>query len=163
MTTMTNDSYTIEALEAATGVHGRTLRSWIRRNLLPKPNGKGTASRYDARHLVRARVIKRLRGQRQSLNAIRAQIKALSEPELLALLPREPRAVSADGVPVPPPAPTYPSVMWEVVTLMDGMMLLVNSQGGPALRRIADEIYRYYGGTAERVGGLGPAGAPPCS
>jgi DNA-binding transcriptional MerR regulator len=143
---MTNDSYTIQTLEAATGIQRRTLRSWIRENLLPKPLGKGRRALYDVRHLVRARVVKQLRDQGKSLRAIRAQIKMLSEAELMTLLPREPRAVTAEGVPMPPPATTYPSVMWEVVPLMDGMMLMVDSRGRAGLRRIVEEIYRYYGG-----------------
>jgi hypothetical protein len=53
--------------------------------------------------------------------------------------------VIADGVPAPPPAPMYPSVAWQVVTLMDGLVLMVNPNKGALLERIADEIYRLYG------------------
>jgi hypothetical protein len=35
--------------------------------------------------------------------------------------------------------------LWEVVHLMDGLVLMVNPTK-PVVRRIADEIYRYYGG-----------------
>jgi hypothetical protein len=35
--------------------------------------------------------------------------------------------------------------MWEVVELMDGLLLMVNPSKGAVLRRIADDIYRHYG------------------
>ena len=43
----------------------------------------------------------------------------------------------------PPPAPSYPS--WELVTLVDGLVLMVNTTKGPLVRRIADDIHRHYG------------------
>jgi hypothetical protein len=71
----------------------------------------------------------------------------MSESELVALAQGEARArgASVDGVPAPPPAPSYPSTPWEVVELSAGLVLMVNSTKGPLVRRIADEIYRYYG------------------
>lgn len=44
----------------------------------------------------------------------------------------------------PPAAPSYPAVMWEVVALMDGLVLMVNSNKAPGGRRVADDIYRHY-------------------
>jgi hypothetical protein len=35
--------------------------------------------------------------------------------------------------------------MWEVVQLMDGMVLMLNPSRGPVLRRIAADILRHYG------------------
>jgi hypothetical protein len=93
----------------------------------------------------RARLIQHLRAARLSLEAIRRRIAPLSDEQVRALLPPEPRAVAPDGVPPPPPAPTYPSVPWQVVTLMDGLVLLVNPNRGAVLQRIAAEIYHHYG------------------
>jgi hypothetical protein len=53
--------------------------------------------------------------------------------------------MTAEGLPAPPPEPTYPRASWEVVTLMEGLVLMVNPKRGPALQRIADDIYRRYG------------------
>ena len=142
---MANETFTIRGLEAESGVQARTLRHWIRQKLLPKPLGRGRAARYDSRHLLRARAVQHLRTFDQSLSAIRGRIGSLSEQELLALVPPRPRPTTAEGLPTPPPAPTYPAVTWEVIALMDGLVLMVHSGKGPALRRIADEIYRYYG------------------
>jgi DNA-binding transcriptional MerR regulator len=152
-------TYSIQALQAQSGVSARTLRHWVREKVLPKPFGRGRGARYDDRHVLRARVIHRLRATRLSLPAIRARIDKLSEPELLALVAPEPSATTtiavpapvpaqqspAEAAPSPPPAPTYPSSAWEVVELMDGLLLMVAGSKGPALRRIADDIYRYYG------------------
>ncbi len=136
--------YAIHEFQDAIGVSVRTLRHWIRRKLLPKPLGRGRAARYTESHLTRARVIRHLRTKGQSLETIRARIAPLTEEQLRALLPAAPRVLSPDGIPIPP-APTYPSVSWEIVTLMDGLLLLVNPEKGAVLRRVADEIYRHYG------------------
>jgi hypothetical protein len=58
--------------------------------------------------------------------------------------------VSAEGVPPPPPGVSYPAVSWELVVLMDGLILMGNPERGAVLRRIAADIYRYYGGAAPR-------------
>jgi hypothetical protein len=39
-------------------------------------------------------------------------------------------------------------VQWEVISLLDGMCLMVDPTKGVALRRVADEINRYYGAAA---------------
>jgi hypothetical protein len=54
------------------------------------------------------------------------------------------RPISQDGVPAPPPPTTYPFAMWELVGLADGLFLMLDPRKGPALRRIADEIYKHY-------------------
>lgn len=138
-------TFPIHSLEAQTGVSARTLRHWIREGALPKPLGRGRGARYDERHLVVARVIQHLRTQHVSLRAIRTRVGSLSREELVALLPPAPRPTSPDGVPLPPPPPTYPFTMWELVHLMDGLFLLVNPDKGLILRRVVDDIHRYYG------------------
>jgi DNA-binding transcriptional MerR regulator len=140
-------SFTVEELEPRSGVQARTLRSWIREKVLQKPMGRGRGARYDERHVVRAVVARQLRSTKLSLSAIRTRLASMSESELVALAQGEARArsVSVDGVPAPPPAPSYPSTAWEVVSLMDGLVLMVSTTKGPLVRRVADEIYRYYG------------------
>lgn len=138
-------TFTMQSLEQQTGVSARTLRHWIRQKVMPKPIGRGRGARYDDRHVVRARAVQHLRTSgRLSLAAIRSRISPLSDEQVLALIPPLPRPTTPDGVPVPPPAPTYPAQTWEVVVLMDGLLLMVNPSQGAVLRRIADEIYRYY-------------------
>lgn len=148
--TASRGTYTGQELQVRCGVSARTLRHWIRQKVVPKPIGRGRGARYDEGHLIRARIVQHLRNQRVSLHAIRSRIESLSEDQLLALLPPEPRATTPEGLPMPPPPPTYPFQTWEMVHLMDGLFLMVNPTKGEVVRRIADEVHRYYGSSPAR-------------
>jgi DNA-binding transcriptional MerR regulator len=141
---MTTTLLGIHDLEKATGVPMRTLRHWARKRLLPKPIGRGRVARYTDSHLLRALAIKHLRLSKLSLNAIYKRIAPLNDEQLRALLPPPARATTADGVPAPPPEPTYPFAHWELVELMRGLFLMVDPRQGPVVRRIVDDIYRHY-------------------
>ena len=41
--------------------------------------------------------------------------------------------------------------MWELVGLAEGLFLMLDPRKGPALRRIADEIYKHYSLTVPRT------------
>ncbi len=139
--------HSMRELQDMAGVQARTVRHWIRQKLIPKPLGRGRGARYTEQHVLLARVVQQLRAQRLSLRAIRTRLAQLTPEQMAAMLPKPRDArIAADGMPAPPPAPSYPSTSWEVVALMDGLVLLVNSSKAPGLRRIANEIYRYYGG-----------------
>jgi len=138
-------TYSMQSLQAASEVSARTLRHWIRRGLLPRPLGRGRGARYDENHLMRARVVRQLRTERLSLRAVQRRMSGLSEAELRAVLPAPSPQLTVEGLPEPPTAPTYPSVTWETVSLMDGLVLMVNTSRGALLRRVADDIYRHYG------------------
>jgi DNA-binding transcriptional MerR regulator len=142
---MGNGTYTIQVLLAELGISARTWRHWIRQKLVPRPIGRGRGARYDSRHLTRGRAVKALKSRGTSLRRIRGRIESLSEPELAALVPPLPRPTTPEGLPLPPPPPTYPSVTWEIVELMDGLALMVNPNRGELLRRVADDIFRHYG------------------
>ena len=90
--------------------------------------------------------------QGRSLRTIRARLGELSEEQLLAMVPPPQRALTAEGIPQPPPAPSYPAVSWELVALADGLVLMVNPAVGPLVRRVADEIYRHYSAAPPRQG-----------
>jgi DNA-binding transcriptional MerR regulator len=141
---MPEPTYSLEQLATISGTPIQTLRHWIHRNLIGKPIGKARATRYLQSHLLRVQAIARLRQSRVSLHDIRGQIAGLSDEQLKAIAQSGARTGSADGVPAPPPEPTYPSKTWEIVNLMDGLFLTVDPNKGPVLRRIADEIYRHY-------------------
>jgi DNA-binding transcriptional MerR regulator len=145
-------TYSMHELQGIAGVRARTVRHWVRKRVLPKPIGKGRGARYTEAHVLRTKVTRQLRAQGTSLPAIRARLESLTEDQLRALLPPAPSGPpSADGVPAPPPPPAYPAESWDVVALMDGLVLLVNPKRGAALRRIAADIYKYYGGAAART------------
>jgi hypothetical protein len=96
--------------------------------------------------LQRACAIRDLRAQRVPLKTIHARLSQMSAEQLADARPR-PSMSLPDTASEPPPAPSYPFQTWDVITLIDGLVLLVNSGARPVLRRVADEIYRYYGGS----------------
>ena len=141
---MTTADLGIHDLEKATGVPMRTLRHWVKQGVLPRPRGRGRVAKYTVTHLVRAQAIKHFRASKLSLREIDRRIGKLTDDEVKALLPPPARPISQDGVPAPPPPTTYPFAMWELVGLADGLFLMLDPRKGPALRRIADEIYKHY-------------------
>jgi len=143
---MRTPAHSMKELETLVGVQARTLRHWIRKRLLPKPLGRGRGARYTEEHLHRACAIRDLRAQRASLRTIHARLSQMSAEQLAAARP-QPSTSLPETAREPPPAPSYPFQTWEVVTLIDGLVLLVNPGGRPVLRRLADEIYRHYGGS----------------
>jgi DNA-binding transcriptional MerR regulator len=144
-------TYGMRELQGLAGVQPRTLRHWVKKRVLAKPLGRGRGARYTEAHVLRAKVIRELRTRGLSLSAIRTKLDALNEEQLSALLPQaRPNALTGEGMPSPPPAPAYPFVSWEVVALMDGLVLLVNASKGPGLRRVVDDIYRHYAGPVSR-------------
>jgi DNA-binding transcriptional MerR regulator len=80
-------TYSIEMLSAETGIAARTLRSWVGHRVLPKPAGKTRAARYDENHVLRARVIQRLRERGDPLTVIRRIIAPLARSAQVALAP----------------------------------------------------------------------------
>jgi DNA-binding transcriptional MerR regulator len=145
---MASEKYTVQQLRAAAGVSARTLRHWTKLNLLPKPLGRGRAARYEESHLIRAQVIRQLRGVGASLPEIKKRLTGLSEQAVRALLTPEASAAYPGGVPLSPPEPSYPFTSWEVVQLTAGLVLMVDAQRGPSVRRLASEIYKYFGAPA---------------
>jgi len=143
-------TYSLRELQDLSGIQARTLRSWIKMKLISRPTGKGRGARYTEGQLLRARVIAQLRSKGTALRDIRAQLARLGDEQMSAML-RGARQVSEAQGPAPeaPPAPTYPSVTWEVIELMAGLVLLVNPAKGPVMRRIAEEIHRHYAGPGQ--------------
>jgi hypothetical protein len=90
--------------------------------------------------------------ERLTLRAVRARLEGLTDDQLRALAPPQ-KPVTPEGVPLPPPKIDYPSVPWEVVDLMPGLVLLVNAAQGELVKRVASEIYHHYS--------VAPGGVPP--
>jgi DNA-binding transcriptional MerR regulator len=78
--------YTIQELEEETGIPARTIRYYITRGLLAPAYGRGPSARYDLGHLLRLRLIDRLKNQRLSLDEIRERLGDLSDADIEALL-----------------------------------------------------------------------------
>ena len=67
------NKYTLDDLEAETGLPGRTIRSWISARILPRPRGKGRGAHFGDDHLMRIRFVQRVRetvGTRMALRTL---------------------------------------------------------------------------------------------
>lgn len=159
--------HSIRKLAELTGTNLRTLRRWVHTGAVSSTDFRGPATSYGARHVDEARAVKRLLGENLSLEAIRARLTPMSDDELARFIRPEPGAdvlspaasdASAPDAPaatatptaVPPePTPTDPEATlaverWEHVALLPGLQLLVRSDGGALVRRIAEEILERY-------------------
>jgi DNA-binding transcriptional MerR regulator len=78
--------YVLEQVANFVGVKPRVIRYWIERNLLPRPLGFGRAAKYTDEHLLRARVIMKLRAQRTNQRAIRSYLNSHTLAEFAQLV-----------------------------------------------------------------------------
>lgn len=81
-----DDSFTIGELAERAGVTPRTIRYYTAEGLLPRPDTRGQYARYGAEHLLRLRLIARLKAAYLPLHEIRARLEGLGIAELQALL-----------------------------------------------------------------------------
>lgn len=63
--------YTIQQLSALSGVSVSAIRFYIRRGLIPRPEGNTRAARYGNEHLVRLRAITQARERNVTLDDLR--------------------------------------------------------------------------------------------
>jgi len=92
--------YMIGDLVELTDLAPRTIRTYIARKMVPPPVGNGPAAVYGDEHVLRLTAIKRLRAEGRSLDAVQAQLAAMSPAQVRAYVRRtQPRE------PAPPPAP----------------------------------------------------------
>jgi DNA-binding transcriptional MerR regulator len=94
-------TYSMEELAAQTGIKERNIRFYIAEGLLHPPAERG---RYDERHLIRLRFIRKLTEEYVRLDQIRRQLERYSDEEILTLLNQQ-------ALPAPPeqrqiPAPS---------------------------------------------------------
>lgn len=73
---------TLAELTEAADVSTRTVRYYIAEGLLPPPEGAGPSSVYTAGHLVRLRLIQRLKAAYWPLKEIRRRLAGLSDAEV---------------------------------------------------------------------------------
>jgi DNA-binding transcriptional MerR regulator len=133
----------IEQLEKQSGVVERTLRSWIKANILPGPLGRGRSSYYEEGHVTRARAIRSLRREGLSLRQVRDRLAVATAVELAQLSAPPP---PPGTVPVVLPEPSFPFSTWQMIELSADMVIMVAARS-PGARRMADEIYRHFAQT----------------
>jgi DNA-binding transcriptional MerR regulator len=78
--------YTLADLERESGASGRTIRYYISLGLLQPAYGRGKLATYDSDHLLRLRLIQRLKEERLPLNDIREKLAHLSSEDVARVL-----------------------------------------------------------------------------
>jgi DNA-binding transcriptional MerR regulator len=76
------ESYSLKELCREANVTERTVRYYIQEGLLPPPKGVGVFARYDRNHLLRLKLIRRLKEEYLPLAEIRKRLADLSQTEL---------------------------------------------------------------------------------
>ena len=142
------EGLTARDLAQQLGVSRDTIFTWTERGLLPPVAFHGTATRYGATHLLRAKVIAKLRRDGVAYDDI-APALAVSDDELLRR-DAPPPPPAAPVVPVAEPTPTPATPLWQRIELIPGLELHVVSPASEFVRRTADEVIARY-----RAAGLG--------
>ena len=119
---MTHEAhYTIGELADLTGVTARTIRYYTAEGLLPPPDTRGRYALYGDEHVLRLRLIARLKDAYLPLSEIKARLECLNAAQLAQLLeersqPPAPTGSAADYIAqvlasagAPPAAASYPS------------------------------------------------------
>jgi DNA-binding transcriptional MerR regulator len=165
--------YTKEDLIRESGLASRTIRGYIGRGLIPKPNGHGLAARYGDEHMVRAITIGRMRAQGHSLDVIAETISGWSTAKFKRYVrdtepveespPEEavPQELAEAAKPSAPEEETPPrnrmkghepvadlafvgGATIQIVPLLPGLVLMLDANASPLVRRVAREICDQY-------------------
>jgi DNA-binding transcriptional MerR regulator len=79
---MSDDRYGLSELADLAGVTPRTVRYYLAQGLLPSVGQTGPGAKYDARHLARLRLIRRLQAEHLPLAEIRRRLDELSDDDI---------------------------------------------------------------------------------
>jgi DNA-binding transcriptional MerR regulator len=79
-------TYDLPELASAADVTQRTIRYYVQQGLLPAPDPRGPATRYDERHLERLRLIKLLQREHLPLAEIRRRLERMNDDEVRSAL-----------------------------------------------------------------------------
>ena len=90
-----DERYSLTELADLAAVTPRTVRYYLAQGLLPAVGQSGPGSKYDAGHLVRLRLIRRLQAEHLPLAEIRRRLEGLGDDEI--------RDLAGDQEPAPPP------------------------------------------------------------
>ena len=133
--------YLIDELARLTGATARSIRYWVRREVLPAPRHKGPQTRYAAGCVARIEALRLLQGQGASLRDIRRRFDNATPTEIEAWVHPAPPPAAAPA----PDAPAWRAEGWQRLTLVPGLELHVRDDGGEAVRQIANEIAQRWG------------------
>lgn len=92
-----DERFSLTELADLAGVTPRTVRYYLAQGLLPAIGQSGPGSKYDAGHLARLRLIRRLQTEHLPLAEIRHRLDALGDDDIRDLAGMEPPAPPADS------------------------------------------------------------------
>jgi DNA-binding transcriptional MerR regulator len=81
-----DERYSLTELADLAGVTPRTVRYYLAQGLLPAVGQMGPGSRYDAGHLARLQLVRRLQAEHLPLAEIRRRLETLSDDEVRDLV-----------------------------------------------------------------------------
>ena len=141
---MNDAQLTVRDVMARTGVNPITLRSWIRRAIVPHGRGRARGTRYSEEHVLRILAVQSLRAKGLGLEQVANRVWRMSDEELAAFAPASSNSAT-------PPAPiaaktpvAYPYRPLQWVPLIPGLTLLVDGECGELVTRLAQEIVERY-------------------
>jgi DNA-binding transcriptional MerR regulator len=155
---MSDANLTLRDVMERTGVNPITLRSWIRRAIVPHGAGRARGTRYTEDHVLRIRAVQALRAKGFGLEQVAHRVRLMSETDLAAFAQNPGASSAADGhngsqvapvVGTPAPASPgssslYPYRPLQWVPLIPGLTLLVDPLCGDLVGRLAKEIVERY-------------------
>lgn len=103
---MSIQTFTLQELADRTGIEPRTIRSYIERDLLPGPDGRGRAAAYGPEHLHRLLAIEKLRAANKGvqLDGIRQLLQQLPPEQIEQIATGALPIVALIDTDAPPPA-----------------------------------------------------------
>lgn len=139
------EGYTIDELAREAGVTPRAIRYWVRREVLPRPKFRASATRYGAEYVARIGALKALQRQGLDLREIRRRLENLAPAEVEQLAAS---TMAPAKAPDAPPAALHAALVaerWHRVVLIPGLELSLREGMGPAVVKMANEIASQFG------------------
>jgi DNA-binding transcriptional MerR regulator len=140
---MTPAPYTMADLQRESGYQARTIRSWIKAGVLPRPEGTGRGASYTEQHLERLLFIRKLRSKvddrRMPLPDLRRIFEALTGDQVSRVASGEEPLEVADV------SPWAPSLWSEHADPPPASMRPRTTVNAPAAVPVHEESPRPYG------------------
>jgi DNA-binding transcriptional MerR regulator len=145
----TKSEWKLPELARAVGMSPRTVRYYIQRGLVPRPQFRGPDTVYEQEHAVLLRAIKRLQERFLPLDSIQVELASRSPEELRRLADgtegvpvRPPRSDSRAATAAAAPQPAAPrSAGWKRWELLPGLELHLAENAGAAAGELADKLH----------------------
>jgi DNA-binding transcriptional MerR regulator len=154
--------FDLHELSDRAGVTPRTVRYYIQQGLLRSPGTPGPGARYDAGHLDRLRLIRRLQREHLPLSEIRRRLESIGDEEVRRLLEepvssarssavdyvrsvlREPPLMLAAAMAAPPePSAATDRSQWDRIILAPDLELHVRRPLSRVQNKMVEKLLDY--------------------